>query len=112
MRKILQILPLGVVIWPSKAGEQHFVNHEFSNKFTEIDKSLEELAAIDLELVDHNSKVIKQEFRNDLAKFLKAQQRLVKNKHCIVEQNAEVKCYLKEEDIMAEGNEDSLDNKI
>ncbi|CAI2386737.1 unnamed protein product [Moneuplotes crassus] len=112
MRKILQILPLGVVIWPSKAGEQHFVNHEFSNKFTEIDKSLEELAAIDLELVDHNNKVIKQEFRNDLSKFLKAQQRLVKNKHCIVEQNAEVKCYLKEADIMAEGNEDSLDNKI
>jgi len=112
MRKILQILPLGVVIWPSKAGEQHFVNHEFSNKFTGIDKSLEELAAIDLELVDHNNQAIEQEFRNDLAKFLKAQQRLVRNKHCVVEQNAELKCYSKEDELIIEDNDDSLDNKI
>ncbi|CAI2386924.1 unnamed protein product [Moneuplotes crassus] len=111
MKKVLQILPFGVVIWPSKAGEKYFANKEFRQKYTEVDHSLEELAGIELKLLDDERKAINEEFRNDLAKFLKTQQRLIESNECIVEQNVEVKCFPKEAFQMSEDSDGAVNQK-
>ncbi|CAI2385433.1 unnamed protein product [Moneuplotes crassus] len=111
-KRILQILLFGVVVWPSKSSQKFFINQEFKDKFTDVDQRLEELSALDLKLLDNKCEVINEEFRNDLSKFLKAQQRLIDTKESVFEQDVKLWCYSQEDFKLSESSEQNSNLRI
>ncbi|CAI2383955.1 unnamed protein product [Moneuplotes crassus] len=93
MKKVLQILPLGVVIWPSQASGKWFTNHEFNKKFAKIRQDLDELDDIDVSFVD-NSDAAKayKDIPSNLASLLRAQQQALDNKDAMSDTDATIQC--------------------
>ncbi|CAI2383998.1 unnamed protein product [Moneuplotes crassus] len=93
MKKVLQILPLGVVIWPSQASGKWFTNHEFNKKFTKIRQDLDELDDIDVSLVDNTgaNKAYK-DIPTNLASLLRAQQQALDSKDAMSDTDVTIQC--------------------
>ncbi|CAI2382260.1 unnamed protein product [Moneuplotes crassus] len=94
MKKVMQFLPFGVVIWPSKENEKWFANKEFTNKFTKIRKDLDELKDIDISFLS-NSEENKDccSIQNNLEGLLKAHQKLLDGKDSMTEQDIKIHCH-------------------
>ncbi|CAI2360382.1 unnamed protein product [Moneuplotes crassus] len=91
MKKVMQILPFGVVIWPSKATDKWFTNTEFTNKFTKIRRDLEELNSIDVSFVDED-KQNHLDGPRELSAFLKSQQQQLDSKDLMTDSDVKIEC--------------------
>ena len=92
MKKVLQILPFGVVIWPSNQDNKNrFTNKEFDNKFTKILNDLDELANIDISFPDNTEEIkFNEEIPQNLFDFLKHQHSQVENEKFLIEKNIKI----------------------
>ena len=82
MKKVLKILPFGVIIWPSNQDDtKGFTNEEFDNKFTQIRNDIDELINIDISFNENKEKIkVYEEVPQNLFHFLKQQHSQVENK--------------------------------
>ncbi|CAI2386569.1 unnamed protein product [Moneuplotes crassus] len=93
MKKVMQILPFGVVIWPAKANEKWFINQEFTNKFTKIRKDLSDLKDIDISFIDNSDEAnAHQTIPHDLEGLLKSQQQMLDDQDSMVDQDIKIHC--------------------
>ncbi|CAI2380035.1 unnamed protein product [Moneuplotes crassus] len=93
MKKVMQILPFGVVIWPTKANEKWFTNQEFTNKFTKIRKDLSDLKDIDISFIDNSDEAnVHQTIPHDLEELLKSQQQMLDDQDSMVDQDIKIHC--------------------
>ncbi|CAI2365961.1 unnamed protein product [Moneuplotes crassus] len=91
MKKVMQILPFGVVIWPSKVTDKWFTNIEFTSKYAKIRKDLEELNSIDVSFVEED-KQNHQDGPRELSAFLKAQQQQLDSKDSMTDNDVKIEC--------------------
>ncbi|CAI2384471.1 unnamed protein product [Moneuplotes crassus] len=110
MKKIMQILPFGVVIWPSKANNKWFTNKEFTNKFVKIRKDLDELKDIDISFINNSDKVKDyQNIPNNLAALLRKQQKTLDGKDSMLEQDIKINWHPQGNMLVQERNEDQIE---
>lgn len=92
MKRVLQILPFGVIIWPSEKKEKWFTNQEFTKKFTKIRKDLDELAEIDISFVHNNDEDnAYKKIPKNLSTLLRYQQQMLNEKDCMTEKDIKIK---------------------
>ncbi|CAI2359186.1 unnamed protein product [Moneuplotes crassus] len=106
MKKVIQILPFGVVIWPAKADEKWFTNREFTSKYAKIRNDLKELEDIDISFVQNDKQ---NNISPKLSTFLKSQQTLLKNKESYCEQDIKIDCNLERGNMIVENQDNSLE---
>lgn len=93
MKKILETFPHGVVIHsrPSSLKEEiHFSNHEFNEHIYEIKQNIRELNKVKVSLVKKNSE--NEEIGTDLHKFLKKQEKKLKDRPVLQKNNVKINC--------------------
>jgi len=87
MKEVIQILPFGVVIWPSTQDDKNgFTNEEFYSKFAQIKEDLDKLINVKISIPDNTEEVKFNEFiDSNLYNFLKYQHSQVENEKLLTE---------------------------
>ncbi|CAI2385492.1 unnamed protein product [Moneuplotes crassus] len=110
MKKVLQILPFGVVIWPSKVEGKWFTNQEFTHKYTKIRNELKELSELEISFIDEKDQNTPLCAKQDLADFLlKNQERLSATQNLLSESDIKISCNPHQADLFIEEDENSTE---
>ena len=118
MKKVLQILPFGVVISSAKKNQEWFTNQEFTNKFAKIRKDLDELSDIDISFINPRDEVnISKEFPTNLSQVLKLQREKLDNNDVMVddlmvEEDVKIFCNPNNGNQLVNESEETLQERI
>ncbi|CAI2382678.1 unnamed protein product [Moneuplotes crassus] len=104
MKKVLQILPFGVVIWPSESEGKWFTNQEFTHKFTKVRKDLEELNDLEISFPSNSNKESDISCLSDL---LKMQHKALDSTDLMIEKETKITCNPQKADLAIEENEET-----
>mmetsp|Transcript_22607 Transcript_22607/g.22452 ORF Transcript_22607/g.22452 Transcript_22607/m.22452 type:complete len:192 (-) Transcript_22607:883-1458(-) len=108
LKKILQILPFGVVIWPSESEDKWFTNQEFTHKFTKIRNDLKELQDLDVSFISEEDTIKSNNAKHDLEQFLKENsKKLSDTQNFMVEKDIKIACNLLEAELSSKDDEAS-----
>jgi K+-sensing histidine kinase KdpD len=115
MKKLLQVFPFGIIIWPRSKGDfKPFTNKEFDDKIIKIKNDVDALKNIDVIISDNRDSDSINDIKIDFHNFLKSQQERLDDETSVVEQKANIQCNpaLDHRMLMQDDSESSIIDRI